>query len=126
RRRKAATVVVLVLLGLGLGAGSADAQVPAQPPAAARAESLQARDTTRKKPAQALDSATAGRLGIPTAPTRSFAPDDSVLKALKARPGYHATRYRADSATVFIESERVLLQGQALTERQGALLEADT
>ena len=35
------------------------------------------------------------------------------------------TRYRADSATVFVEA-RVLLQGQALTERQGAMLEADT
>ena len=129
RRRKAATIAVLALLALGLGARSAEAQVPAKPTkpaAAARADSLQARDTTRKKPGQALDSATAGRLGIPTAPTRSFAPDDSVLKALKARPGYHSTRYRADSATVFIESERVLLQGQALTERQGALLEADT
>src|SRR5438552_3427325 len=129
RRRKAATIAVLALLGLGLGTGSAEAQVPAKPTkpaAAARADSLQAQDTTRKKPGQALDSATAGRLGIPTAPTRSFAPDDSVLKALKARPGYHSTRYRADSATVFIESERVLLQGQALTERQGALLEADT
>ena len=49
-----------------------------------------------------------------------------MLKALKARPGYQATRYRADSATVFIQDERVLLQGQALTERQGAMLEADT
>src|SRR5215207_6597334 len=87
-------------------------------------DSLQ--DTTRRKPGQALDSATAGRLGIPTAPTRSFAPDDSVLTSLKARPGYQSTRYRADSATVFIEGQRVLLEGQALTERQGAQLEADT
>ncbi|MBA3496843.1 MAG: LPS-assembly protein LptD [Gemmatimonadales bacterium] len=91
---------------------------------AARQDSLQ--DTTRKKPGQALDSATAGRLGIPTAPSRGFAPDDSVLSALKTRPGYQSTRYRADSATVFIDDERVLLEGQALTERQGALLEADT
>lgn len=128
RRRKAAAVAGLVLIGLGLGAGSAHAQVPVQqrrPPArAAVPDSLQ--DTTRKKPGQALDSATAGRLGIPTGPSRSFAPDDSVLRALKARPGYHTTRYRADSATVFVEGDRVLLQGQALTERQGALLEADT
>jgi len=129
RRRKAATIAALVLLGLGLSAATADAQVPAQrrrpPLQAARPDSLQ--DTTRrKKPGQALDSATAGRLGIPTAPSRSFAPDDSVLKALKTRPGYQSTRYRADSATVFIEGERVLLEGQALTERQGALLEADT
>jgi Tat protein translocase TatC len=128
RRRKAAAIAGIVLLALGLGAGHADGQVPVKPgrpPArAATPDSLQ--DTTRKKPGQALDSATAGRLGIPTAPSRSFAPDDSVLKALKARPGYHSTRYRADSATVFVEGERVLLQGQALTERQGALLEADT
>ena len=128
RRRKAAAIAALALLGLGWGAGRADAQVPAQPrrpPAGApRADSLA--DTTRRKPGQSLDSATAGRLGIPTAPSRSFAPDDSVLKALKARPGYQTTRYRADSATVFIQSERVLLEGRALTERQGALLEADT
>ena len=134
RRRKAAAIAALVLLGLGLGAPRATAQVPVKPqrppaqvprkPQAATPDSLQ--DTTRKKPGQSLDSATAGRLGIPTAPSRSFAPDDSVLKALKARPGYQATRYRADSATVFIEDERVLLQGQALTERQGAMLEADT
>jgi Tat protein translocase TatC len=131
RRRKAAAIATLVLLGLGLSASPGSAQVPARPPrpglrpgGAAQADSLQ--DSTRKRAGQTLDSATAGRLGIPTAPSRSFAPDDSVLRALKARPGYQATRYRADSATVFIEDERVLLQGQALTERQGAMLEADT
>jgi Tat protein translocase TatC len=129
RRRKSAAVGGLVLLALTFGGGGrAEAQVPTQqrrPPArAGLPDSLQ--DTTRRKPGQALDSATAGRLGIPTAPSRSFAPDDSVLTSLKARPGYQSTRYRADSATVFIEGERVLLEGQALTERQGALLEADT
>jgi sec-independent protein translocase protein TatC len=129
RRRKSAAVGGLILLALTFGGGGrAEAQVPAQqrrPPArAGLPDSLQ--DTTRRKPGQALDSATAGRLGIPTAPSRSFAPDDSVLTSLKARPGYQSTRYRADSATVFIEGERVLLEGQALTERQGALLEADT
>jgi sec-independent protein translocase protein TatC len=128
RRRKAAAMVGLVLLALALGGGRAEAQVPVprrRPPArAGLPDSLQ--DTTRRKPGQALDSATAGRLGIPTAPTRSFAPDDSVLTSLKARPGYQSTRYRADSATVFIEGQRVLLEGQALTERQGAQLEADT
>ncbi|HUR95424.1 MAG TPA: twin-arginine translocase subunit TatC [Gemmatimonadales bacterium] len=131
RRRRAAAIAGLVVIGLGLGGSPVQAQVPQRrPPAQAtrqdslRRDSLQ--DTTRKKPGQALDSATAGRLGIPTAPSRGFAADDSVLKALKARPGYQSTRYRADSATVFIEDERVLLQGQALTERQGALLEADT
>ncbi len=128
RRRKAAAIAALVLLGLGLCGTPAEAQVPRQqrrpPVQAARQDSLQ--DSTSKKPGQSLDSATAGRLGIPTAPSRGFAPDDSVLRALKARDGYQSTRYRADSATVFIADERVLLEGQALTERQGALLEADT
>ncbi len=128
RRRKSAAIAGMVLLALGLGGGRAEAQVPAQqrrpPITAGRPDSLQ--DTTRRKPGQALDSATAGRLGIPTAPSRTFAPDDSVLQALKARTGYQSTRYRADSATVFIEGARVLLRGQALTERQGAQLEADT
>ncbi|HYC31957.1 MAG TPA: putative LPS assembly protein LptD, partial [Gemmatimonadales bacterium] len=59
-------------------------------------------------------------------PSRSFAQPDSVVEALMRRRGYEATRYRADSATVFVEEERVLLEGQALTERRGALLEADT
>jgi Tat protein translocase TatC len=131
RRRKAAAMAALVLIGLGLGAPRAEGQVPVKPrpsqaqPRQGLPDSLQ--DTLRrKKPGQALDSATAGRLGIPTGPTRSFAPDDSVLQALKARPGYQFTRYRADTATVFIEDSRVLLQGEALTERQGAMLEADT
>jgi Tat protein translocase TatC len=134
RRRKAAAIAALLLLGVGLGAPRAQAQVPVKPrPVPARPaapgqglpDSLQ--DTLRRKrPGQSLDSATAGRLGIPTGPTRSFAPDDSVLQALKARRGYQFTRYRSDTATVFIEGERVLLQGEALTERQGALLQADT
>jgi Tat protein translocase TatC len=130
RRRKTAAIAALIVLAFAAGTPRAEAQVPVKPRAGqARplppADSLQ--DTLRgKKPGQALDSATAGRLGIPTQPTRSFAPDDSVLQALKARPGYQATRYRADSATVFVRDERVLLKGEALTERQGAQLEADT
>ena len=78
------------------------------------------------RPGQSLDSATARRLGLPTAPSRSFAQPDSVVNALLNRQGYRPTRYRADSATVFVESQEVRLQGQALTERQGAMLEADS
>jgi len=133
RRRKAAAIAALVLLGLGLGAPRGEAQVPVNPrrvpsqqqPGRPLPDSLQD-SLRRKKPGQALDTATAGRLGIPTGPTRQFAPDDSVMQALKARTGYQFTRYRSDTATVFVQDERVLLKGQALTERQGALLEADT
>jgi hypothetical protein len=120
RRRKAAALAALVLLGLGLSAPRADAQVPVKPrrlptqqqPGRGVPDSLQD-SLRRKKPGQALDTATAGRLGIPTGPTRSFAPDDSVMQALKARPGYQFTRYRSDTATVFVQDERDLLRGEA-------------
>jgi hypothetical protein len=75
---------------------------------------------------QSLDTATARRLGIPSAPSRSFAPPDSIITELLGRSGYQATRYSADSATVFVQEQRVFLNGKALTERRGSTLEADT
>ncbi len=132
RRRKRAALAGLILVALGMGATPARSQVPVRQRALpTRADSLRARgdtlrDSTRTRAGQPLDSATARRLGLPTAPSRSFAPADSVVNDLLKRPGYQATRYRADSATVFIGEERVLLEGQALTERQGSTLEADT
>ncbi len=136
RRRRGAALAALLLVGLGAGAIPAGAQetqrrLPPKRalPQAARPDSLardSVRDTTRLRQGQPLDSATAERMGLPTAPSRSFAAPDSVTAELMRRPGYSATRYRADSATVFVEEERVRLEGEALTERQGALLEADT
>jgi sec-independent protein translocase protein TatC len=83
-------------------------------------------DSLRPRAGQSLDTATARRLGLPTGPSRSFAPADSVMSELLGRSGYQATRYRADSATVFMEDQRVRLEGKALTERRGSTLEADT
>src|SRR5262249_12250810 len=112
RRRKAAALTALVLLGLGLGTPRAEAQVPVTPrrptqqaqPGRNLPDSLQ--DTLRrKKPGQALDTATAGRLGIPTGPTRQFAPHDSVMQALKSPPGYQFTRYRSDTAPGVVHDE---------------------
>jgi Tat protein translocase TatC len=135
RRRKAAAVAALLLLGLGAGAAPAAAQEPV-PTRRPTADSLrtQGEDADFEgedvdpdtRPGQSLDSATARRLGLPTAPSRSFAQPDSVVQELLRRPGYRPTRYRADSATVFVEDQQVLLRGQALTERQGAMLEADS
>jgi sec-independent protein translocase protein TatC len=139
RRRRAAarqpvaggTLGILLLLSL-LGT-RAEAQVPRQQrrPPAARADSLRdstrlAQDSSRVRAGQSLDTATARRMGLPTAPSRSFAEPDSVITELLSRPGYQTTRYRADSATVFVQEERVLLKGKALTERRGTSLEADT
>jgi sec-independent protein translocase protein TatC len=135
RRAKEAGIAALMLLALGVGATPGLAQEPVR---AGRptADSLRRADTLatglegegdqESRPGQSLDSATARRLGLPTAPSRSFAQPDSVVNALLNRQGYRPTRYRADSATVFVESQEVRLQGQALTERQGAMLEADS
>jgi Tat protein translocase TatC len=135
RRKRAAgptvaggTLGIMVLLCLG--APQAEAQVPSRQRPAVRQDSLRdttrLRDSTQIRPGQSLDTATARRLGLPTAPSRSFAPPDSVVTDLMGRRGYQATRYRADSATVFVQDERILLRGQALTERRGSMLEADT
>ncbi|MFL5401644.1 MAG: twin-arginine translocase subunit TatC [Gemmatimonadales bacterium] len=138
RRRAAARHVtggtVGVILLLCLAGSSAAAQVPSRPqrrPPVTRADSIRdstrlARDSTQLRAGQSLDTATARRLGLPTAPSRSFATPDSVTSDLLARPGYQTTRYRADSATVFVQDERILLQGQALTDRRGSQLEAGT
>ena len=131
-RRAAGSVagkVAGVLLLLSLGGVTAEAQVPTQqrrPPQ--RPDSVRQRlsDSAQVRAGQSLDTATAKRMGLPTAPSRSFAQPDSVVSELLARPGYQSTRYRADSATVFVQEERVLLKGKALTERRGTSLEAES
>ncbi len=77
-------------------------------------------------PGQPLDTATARMLGLPTAPTRTFPAADSVLTELLKRAGYKVTRYKADSATYYADDRRMRLTGEALTEREGVKLEADT
>ncbi len=78
------------------------------------------------RPGQAVDSATARRLGLPSGPSRGFAEDDSVMKALLARPGFRATRFSADSATLFAGEQRLRLEGKPLARRETATLEADS
>ncbi|MEP6474660.1 MAG: putative LPS assembly protein LptD, partial [Gemmatimonadota bacterium] len=83
-------------------------------------------DSVKARLGKALDTATARRLGLPSAPTRSFAPADSITEQLLSRPGYTVTRYRSDSATVLPDEKRLLLQGKALAERDSTQLEADS
>src|SRR6478609_10897266 len=99
--RAAATAGVILLLCLA-GAGRAEGQgvPPVQHPPAVR-------DTTKLKPGQAVDSASARRLGLPSGPSQQFPANDSVLDALLRRPGYEPTRFRADSATLWVESKRI-------------------
>src|SRR3954468_11176646 len=131
RRRRAAarsaagTLGFLLLLSL-LG-GRAEAQVPSPKRAMTRADSLRdstrlGRDSTRVRAGQSLDTATAARMGLPTAPSRSFEPPDSVITELLGRHGYQTTRYRSDSATVYVQDQRVMLQGRALPDGRASPL----
>lgn len=133
--RESAAAAVAVLLFCLLGAGTLDAQQPTptvrrRKPASVvtdttRADSALA-DSTRPRPGQAVDTATARRLGLPTAPRRNFAPDDSVVTDLLGRKGYQSTRFRSDSATVFADERRLHLRGAASTRRGETTLEADS
>lgn len=131
--RRAAATATLLLLGLCLPAGLVGQQPtkPLRKPVAAdsllrRPGDSTAVDTTKRRPGQALDTADARRLGLPTAPRRNFAPEDSVLSALLARAGYQSTRFRSDSAIVFADERRIFLRGEASTKRELTTLEADS
>ncbi|MGH7518690.1 MAG: twin-arginine translocase subunit TatC [Gemmatimonadales bacterium] len=127
RRRRAAAAAAAVVL-LALLPMDAGAQVPGQPGGGLFGGVRPGQGPSLGKigPGQPLDSATARLLGLPTAPTRKFGEPDSTLTELLRRPGYKATRYRADSATFFADDRRIRLEGSALTEQQGVTLEADS
>ena len=124
RDQRAAMLPVLffaLLLG-GLATPAAAQGVPTPGRAAGQ-------DTTRappgRAPGQVLDTAQARRLGLPTAPSQSFAPEDSAYRSLLGRPGYTVTKYRADSAAILAVEKQLMLMGHAMTEREGTTMEAD-
>lgn len=110
RRVRQAGAAAALLVGMLAGAQPATAQDSIPRPAA--------QDTLRP-PADTLR----GRL--PEGPTREFAEPDSAMTELLRRPGYTATRFKADSATLYVEQERIDLEREALIRRQEVLLEAD-
>ncbi len=134
--RKAALASAVLLLILVSTTGRLAAQqdtVPTKVPAKFQKPFppvTQAADTTdtlpRARPGQAVDTATARRLGLPTAPRRTFAPDDSIVSALLKLPGYQATRFRSDTALVLADERRLYLRGEASTRRGETTLEADS
>ena len=130
KKRRDANASSLALVFLLLAAGSTvQAQEPMRPTPRLNRDSLrQARaDTTRQARAQGqLDTATAARMGLPTAPTRTFPTPDSIMEQLLARPGFQAVRYRSDSATLYAEERRIQLRWEALTQRGQSIMEADS
>ncbi len=115
RLRRAAATAALVLAGLGVFAAPAQGQIPGQ-----RRDSLA--DTTRR-PGR-IDTASARRLGLPSAPSRGFPGPDTVMAALMDLSGYFKTRYLADTANLNNADRAVRLSGRAMTERDNRILEA--
>jgi len=122
-RRTAACLLALVL--------AAAVPLSAQVPGAVRGDSVQrARQQDSLRQARgdtALQDTSRGRgTGLPKAPSRTFPEPDSIIEALLARPGFHVTRYAADSVQLLAEDKEIRLAGQGLIERGGSTLEADT
>jgi Tat protein translocase TatC len=119
-----AAVGLVVLLTMG---GAARASAQQRPPPPTRDTTV--RDTVRadslRRP-QAVDTTAARKLGLPTAPSRSFPQADSVIQAMLKREGFRATRYAGDTLTLFADTREILLNGSALVEREGSTLEADS
>jgi len=130
---RAATLTMILLL---LGAAAAHAQVDStrlqqikqarsrgRPDSSARAGPGVPGQPVQGQP---LDTATARRLGLPTAPTRTFPAADSVMDSLLALPGFRVTHYVADTLVLQGDSQIVFLRGEAFVDRDGTKLQADS
>ena len=73
-----------------------------------------------------IDSTAAARLGLPSAPSRSFPSPDSIIMALLERSGFRPTRYAADSLKMVAATQQIDLTGNALLKRESGTIEADT
>src|SRR6266511_3709679 len=111
-----AALLVLLLLGAGASPLAAQGKPPPPPPPVAH-DTMQGRS---------LDTATARRLGLPTAPTRSFPQADPVIDSLLKLPGFHITRYVAETLVVQGDSQTIFLRREAFVDRDGTQLEADS
>jgi Tat protein translocase TatC len=128
RRRRnapAATGTALLFLVLASSAvGSLSAQgVPPARDTAARGPPGAAGPTPQ---GQRIDTATARKLGLPTGPTRTFPEPDAVMDSLLRLKGFRVTQYAADTLIVTGDSQTIFLRGQAILDRAGTKLEADS
>ncbi len=129
RKRGAARMLgtsAIILVIAGTVATSSEAQERVRPPprdTLGRGDSAVVRSDSLL---QRVDTAAARRLGLPSAPSRSFPEADSVLATLLRRQGYVSTRYAGDSITLYGERREIVLVGSAMVEREGSTLEAGT
>ena len=119
--RTAALLLLLAALG-----GTLSAQQPAPKPPGVRADTMPRHVPGQPVQGQAIDTGAARRLGLPTGPTRSFPPADSVIDSLLKLPGYRVTIYTADTLVVEGDSQTIFLRGEAFLDREGTKLEADS
>jgi Tat protein translocase TatC len=128
RRARAGTASAAGLIALLLGAaGALDAQTPRRPPLAPARPDTTPRTAADSAAQGRLDTATARRLGLPTAPTRSFPPADAVIDSLLKLRGYRITQYLADTLVVQGgDTETIHLRGEAFVEREGTKVESDS
>jgi Tat protein translocase TatC len=130
RRTRAAAAISAAILFLVLVAQPADAQrPPPRPPPRPAGQQPVGQQPARPAPGDTLggrpvDTASARRMGLPSAPKLTFPQSDSVIDELLDLEGYEATRYRADTAQVHAIERRVQLESNAMTERSGSTLEA--
>jgi Tat protein translocase TatC len=128
-RRMAAATVVFLLLGVG----SLRAQNPPPPPPPPRPAVSDtgrvvrppgaSQDTSR---GQSIDTATARKMGLPTAPSRSFPPSDPVIDSLLKLSNFRTTRYVADTLVVEGDSQMIFLRHEAYVQRETTQLQADS
>lgn len=118
-----AAVAALALLG-GAARGEAQQPPPRPPVPVTRAGADSLADSLRRAAMQLRDSASARRLGLPSAPSRQFEPADSVVRDLMDRLGFQLTRFRADTAIARSAEGEIDLRGRAMTERSATIMEA--
>jgi len=105
-----------------LGGRAVEAQDP-PPPRRVQADSVRQQIDSMPTP---IDTAMAAQLGLPASPSRTLPSADSVMEALLELEGYGVTRYAADSLTMLAPTSEIRLRGQALVDREGSILEADS
>ncbi len=130
RRARAARIAAAVLLIVLCVPRGLHAQVP--PPAAQGPPVTQGLpgsvDTSRRVTGpgvRSVDTSQMKRLGLPSAPSYTFAQPDAIMQALLAREGFASTRYRGDSVRYVVSDGRIELEGHAATLRSDGQLEAD-
>src|SRR5216117_3883226 len=138
RRMAAAVVVLFVLMSGSLAAQNPPPPPPPPQPPAVRGDTTRARPPTGgggggggapKKTLRgggSMDTATARRLGLPTGPSRSFPPSDSVIDSLLKIEGSSVTRYVAETLVVQGDSQTIFLRREGFVDREGTQLEADS